>query len=222
MFGEPAEWPQQDLIAFSDHCDAATALRAYAEGVFPMPLYQGDFFGEMGWWSPMQRGILPVEALRVTRSLRKSAKHYRTTIDADFGAVLERCADRRRPDGWIDGRMKAIYRELFDAGIVHSVEVWTPDGVLAGGLFGLSLGGLFCGETMFHDPEVGRDASKVALWRLVEVLSADGRGRVIDTQWLTNHLASLGALEVDRDEYLALTRELLRLPPPAWPRRTDA
>lgn len=215
-FGDPADWPDSDLIAFSERVDAELAVQAYREGAFPMPLYSGGFTGEMGWWSPLRRGVLPVEALRVTRSLRKSAKHYRTSVDADFEQVLARCADRRRPDGWIDGRMKLIYAELFRAGILHSVEVWDGDGILVGGLFGLSLGGLFAGESMFHDPARGRDASKVALLRLVHELGDDGRGRVIDTQWQTEHLATLGVIEIDRAEYLALVPELLRLPEPDW------
>ncbi|MFV0452575.1 MAG: leucyl/phenylalanyl-tRNA--protein transferase [Propioniciclava sp.] len=217
LFGPPSSWPDQDLIALTEEFDADLVAEAYLAGVFPMPL-DGLALPEraMGWWSPVHRGILPLADLRVTRSLRKSARRFSLTVDADFATVIERCADPVRPSGWIDHRIQGVYRELHDRGIAHSVEVWTPGGVLVGGLYGISLGGLFAGESMFHDPQLGRDASKVALLGLCAVLAGGERARLLDVQWVTDHLASLGAVEIDRSDYLRLLSEALDAPAPDW------
>jgi leucyl/phenylalanyl-tRNA---protein transferase len=184
--------------------------------VFPMPLERSGF-DHIGWWSPLRRGVLPLDALRVQRSLRQAAKRYTTTIDTAFEAVLDGCADPKRPSGWIDDEIRTVYTELFRSGHVHSVETWDGEGNLVGGLYGVSLGGLFAGESMFHDPVRGRDASKVALLRLVDFLADHyAEDRIIDTQWQTAHLASLGVIEIDRGEYLALLDEALEVPEPAW------
>jgi leucyl/phenylalanyl-tRNA--protein transferase len=212
-FGSPAHWRADDLIGVSRDFDPNLALAAYASGVFPMPAPGGV----MGWYSPLRRGVLPLDGLSVSRSLRKMLGRYEIRIDTAFDAVLAGCADRRRPNGWIDERIRRVYRELHRQGIVHSVESWTPDGELAGGLYGVSIGGLFAGESMFHRPDIGRDASKVALVALVERLREAGdSGRLLDVQWLTPHLASLGVVEISRPEYLNLLADALRLPPPAW------
>lgn len=216
LFGPPADWPAQDLIAFSAEFDEALVLAAYTEGVFPMPLHESAF-SQMGWWSPLRRGVLTLDGLRLTRSLRQSAKRYTTTIDTAFEQVLQACAAPSRPYGWIDPQIARVYTALHHAGRVHSVETWDADGVLVGGLYGVSLGGLFAGESMFHDPVRGRDASKVALLRLTEFLADDfADDRIIDVQWRTEHLASLGAVEIDRGEYLALLDEALEVPEPTW------
>jgi leucyl/phenylalanyl-tRNA---protein transferase len=221
VFGPPQEWPDQDLIAFSTTIDPRLVLDAYRSGVFPMPLEHATF-DHTGWWSPTRRGVLPLDALRVTRSLRKSAKHYTTTVDVAFTDVLAACADPARPFGWIDAEIRRIYTELHQVGYCHSVETWDADGLLVGGLYGLSLGGLFAGESMFHDERRGRDASKVALMRLVELLSDDyGEARIIDTQWQTPHLASLGVIEIDRSDYLELLDDTLAVPEPPWPARKE-
>ncbi len=221
IFGPPQEWPAQDLIAFSDEFDEAIVLAAYTAGVFPMPLAASGF-DQMGWWSPLHRGVLPLDALRVTRSLRKSVRRYTTTIDAAFDQVLARCADPARDGGWIDAQIRAVYTSLHRAGQVHSVETWDDQGRLVGGLYGVSAGGLFAGESMFHDPVHGRDASKVALWALVQLLADEhAEDRIIDVQWRTDHLASLGAIEVDREDYLGLLGEALAVPEPAWPRKGE-
>ncbi|MBK8459820.1 MAG: leucyl/phenylalanyl-tRNA--protein transferase [Micropruina sp.] len=219
IFGPAEQWPAQDLVALSDSFDADLVAEAYRAGVFPMPLPQASFLARMAWWSPMQRGVLPLTSLRVTRSLRQAVKRYRTTVDQAFERVLAGCADPTRPHGWIDAEISEVYTELFHRGIVHSVEAWTPDGRLAGGLYGVSVGGLFAGESMFHDPMIGRDASKVALMALVELLGNDGQDRVIDVQWWTDHLGTLGVIEIDRDEYLTLLDEALELPEVRWPSR---
>lgn len=217
VFGPPATWPDQDLVAVSTEFDTDLVAEGYLAGVFPMPL-DGAGLGRdaMGWWSPVHRGILPVDDLRVTRSLRQSAKRYHLTVDAAFGDVLASCADPRRPSGWIDERIVGAYTRLHELGIAHSVEVWTPAGALAGGLYGVSFAGLFAGESMFHDPEIGRDASKVALLALCRLLDDGVEGRLIDVQWVTPHLASLGAVEIDRVDYLRLLSEALDLPAPRW------
>lgn len=214
MFGRPEEWPPRDLIGYSDEFDAAFALEAYRCGVFPMPLNQR----EMGWWSPMDRGLLPVHGLRVTRSLRKMATRYDTTTNTAFDAVLAHCAAPDRDGAWIDSRIAAAYRRLAERGWVRSVEVWDNEGRLVGGLYGVQVGGLFAGESMFHDPEFGRDASKVALVRLSLELHHSGV-ELLDVQWLTEHLGSLGAYEVPREEYLRLLSAALERPTLAWPGR---
>ena len=216
VFGPESSWPDQDLIALSSEFDADLVVAAYASGVFPMPLPESGWPDAMGWWSPVHRGVLPLDDLRVTRSLRKAVRRYEVTVDVAFDEVLRRCADPRRPSGWIDGRIIEVYTELHRLGVVHSVEAWTPAGDLAGGLYGVSLGGLFAGESMFHDPVIGRDASKVALLGLATVLDDGVEGRLLDVQWVTDHLATLGAVEVDRPDYLRLLAEALELPQPAW------
>jgi leucyl/phenylalanyl-tRNA---protein transferase len=213
-FGQETSWPRSDLIAVSREFTAELVLAAYRSGVFPMPVRRGL----MGWYSPMERGVIPLDALRVSRSLRKMQSRYEIRVDSRFDAVLDGCADPRRAGGWIDDRIRRVYRELHRAGWAHSVEAWTPDEVLAGGLYGVSIGGLFAGESMFHRPDIGRDASKVTLVALVDHMRAAGeQDRLLDVQWRTPHLASLGAVEIDRREYLARLRQALPLPAPEWP-----
>ncbi|HET9873540.1 MAG TPA: leucyl/phenylalanyl-tRNA--protein transferase [Propionibacteriaceae bacterium] len=218
-FGSPEDWRDSDLIGVSSAFDAGLVLSAYRHGVFPMPAPRGL----MGWYSPVRRGILPLDGLRVTRSLRKMARRYEIRVDTAFDRVLARCADPQRSGAWIDADIGRVYRGLHQAGVVHSVESWTQDGRLAGGLYGVSLGGLFAGESMFHDPTVGRDASKVALIGLVDLLREAGhRDRLLDVQWQTPHLETLGVVEVDRREYLRLLSRALPLATPNWRGRTIA
>lgn len=217
-FGPPDRWRPHDLIAVSAEFDPALVLAAYRSGAFPMPAGR-----RMGWYSPIVRGVLPLDGLRVSRSLRKMLPRYQVRTDTAFDQVLAGCADRRRPGGWIDDRIERVYRGLHRAGVVHSVEAWTDDGRLAGGLYGVSLGGLFAGESMFHRDDIGRDASKVALVALVERLRDAGvAGRLLDVQWATPHLISLGVVEINRADYLARLEQALRLPPPAWPHAAPA
>jgi leucyl/phenylalanyl-tRNA--protein transferase len=212
-FGSPELWRHDDLVAVSRAFDADLVLQAYRTGLFPMPARGGL----MGWWSPLERAVLPLDGLRVTRSLRKMTARYEIRVDSDFEAVLAGCGDPRRPDGWIDADIRRVYRQLHRAGRVHSVEAWTPDGELAGGLYGVSVGGLFAGESMFHRPDIGRDASKVALVALVGILAAAGaEGRLLDVQWRTPHLESLGVVEVPRPHYLELLGRALTLDEPDW------
>jgi len=214
-----AAHPGEDLVAVGADLAPGTLLAAYRAGLFPMGLGRGGR-APIGWWSPDPRGILPLDGLRVSRSLRASLRRYRVSVDAAFEAVLAGCADPRRPGAWITPRLAGAYRALHALGWAHSVEAWTPDGILAGGLYGVGVGGLFAGESMFRartaDPRATRDASKVALVTLVELLRQAGSGpRLLDVQWRTAHLASLGAVDVPRAEYLRLLRAALDTPPPA-------
>jgi len=185
--------------------EPGTLLAAYRAGLFPMPAHHK---GPMAWWSPDPRGILPLDGLRVTRSLRQSMKRYEIRVDTAFGAVIDACGDPRRPGRWINREIKAAYRRLHELGWVHTVEAWDEDGRLAGGLYGVSIGGFFAGESMFHHQ---RDASKVALVGLVEVLRA-GDATLLDVQWTTDHLCSLGAVDVPRARYLGLLAGAVDLP----------
>jgi leucyl/phenylalanyl-tRNA--protein transferase len=206
VFPDPLD-AEEDIVAVGADLEPETLLSAYRQGIFPMPLSDYD---DMSWWSPATRGILPLDGLRVTRSMRQSARKFTVTVDQAYDDVIAGCADPSRPGGWIDTRVQAAYRALFDRGYVHSVEVWR-DGRLEGGLYGVSIGGLFAGESMFHRE---RDASKVALMWLVEMMRDDQPDRLIDVQWSTEHLASLGVVEVPRAEYLRrLNRALARRPP---------
>ena len=167
--------------------------------------------GPLGWWSPDPRGILPIEGLKVSRSLRRSAAGFEIRIDTPFDDVVTACADSRRPGRWITPRIAEAYRRLHDLGWAHSVECWR-DGRLVGGLYGVGIGGLFAGESMFHRET---DASKVALVALVEILAKDGdTRRLLDVQWRTDHLATLGVVEISRDEYRRRLEVALTAPRP--------
>ena len=205
-----------DLVGVGLDLEPATLLAAYRAGLFPMRL--SGRRGRLGWWSPDPRGVLPLDGLRVTRSLRQAAHRYEITVDTAFDEVVAGCADRTRPGGWIGKDIVAAYTRLAELGHAHSVEARDPqDGRLLGGLYGVCIGGLFAGESMFHVEQAGRDASKVALVALVDLLTADGvAGRLLDVQWCTPHLASLGAVELAREEYLRRLQTALALPvPPA-------
>ena len=167
----------------------------------------------LAWWSPDPRGILPLDGLRVSRSLRRSRRRFEVRVDTAFEAVIDACADDRRDGRWITGEIRDAYVRLHDLGWAHSIEAWTHEGELAGGLYGVAVGGLFAGESMFHHRT---DASKVALAGLVDLLREAGAS-LLDIQWVTPHLASLGAVEVPRDRYLELLGEAVAEPlPPAF------
>jgi leucyl/phenylalanyl-tRNA--protein transferase len=163
----------------------------------------------LAWWSPDPRGILPLDALRVSKSLRASLRRFEITIDRDFTAVMRACAEIPREHGWITDEFIDTYCALHELGWTHSVEAWNADGDLVGGLYGIEVGGLFAGESMFH---AERDASKAALVGLVDALSR-GSGRLLDVQWATDHLVTLGAVEIRRDAYLDLLDSALERPP---------
>jgi leucyl/phenylalanyl-tRNA--protein transferase len=208
-FGQDS-WPDDDFVGIGADLEPSTVVAAYAAGLFPMPTEPG---GPMGWWSPVRRGVMPLDRLRVTRSLRKSVKHFTTTFDTAFEEVVLACADPSREGSWIDGQIGAAYGRLHALGWAHSVEVRNAEGTLVGGLYGVAIGGLFAGESMFHRE---RDASKVALVALVDLLSDEyAKRRLVDTQWQTPHLATLGVEEWPREEYLAALPTVLDTPLPA-------
>jgi leucyl/phenylalanyl-tRNA--protein transferase len=184
----------QDLVTFGGDLEPGTVLAAYRQGLFPMHVE-----GQLGWWSPVRRGVLPLDGMRTPRSLLKSYRRFSYTIDADTDRVIAECARQPRPHGWITDEIRSAYLALHDLGWVHSVEAWDPGGGLAGGLYGVGIGGLFAGESMFSRQ---RDSSKAALMFLVSTLRQGGAS-LLDTQWSTPHLTSLGVVEISRHEYLA-------------------
>jgi leucyl/phenylalanyl-tRNA--protein transferase len=206
---DPATWPDDDWIALGADLSPATLLAAYRSGAFPMPLERS---APMAWWSPLERGVLPVPNLRVSRSLRRARRNVEIRVDTAFDEVVRACAHPGRPGGWFDPAIARAYGALHELGWAHSVESWV-DGRLVGGLYGVAIGGLFAGESMFHTV---RDASKVALVGLVELLRDEHTDRrLIDVQWRTPHLASLGVVEWSRAEYLAALPVVLDVPLPA-------
>jgi leucyl/phenylalanyl-tRNA--protein transferase len=196
-----------ELVAVGGDLEPGTVLAAYRTGLFPMPT-RARGKEEPAWWSPDPRGVLPLDGLRVTRSLRRSTRRYEVTIDEDFDAVVAGCAAPGRTGGWISPAIARAYGELHRLGWAHSVETWSPDGVLVGGLYGVAIGALFAGESMFSNEP---DASKVALVKLVGSMRAGG-GELLDVQWATPHLASLGVVTVPRERYLELVAEAVRRP----------
>jgi leucyl/phenylalanyl-tRNA--protein transferase len=196
-FPLPRELPDVDLVTVGGDLEPSTIINAYRRGIFPMEVT--ELPGVLAWWSPDPRGILPLDRLRVTRSMRQSARRYEIRVDTCFGRVIRGCADPSREGGWISEHVITAYTRLHELGWAHSVEVFDRDGQLAGGLYGVRVDGLFAGESMFH---FKRDASKVALMALVDLMRTSGM-LLLDVQWCTDHLASLGAVAITRQEYLA-------------------
>jgi leucyl/phenylalanyl-tRNA--protein transferase len=194
------------IVAIGADLEPGTLLAAYRTGLFPMKVQ-----GHLAWFSPDPRTVLPLDGLRVTRSLRQSARRYRVTVDQSFDAVTEACGNPDRPHGWIDGDFRSAYGRLHQLGWAHSIECWAED-QLVGGLYGVSIGRFFAGESMFH---TARDASKVALLHLVERL-APLDGALLDVQWTTDHLASLGATEIPASHYRPRLGAACEGPGPDW------
>jgi leucyl/phenylalanyl-tRNA--protein transferase len=209
---EPSVWalPPPDVadadgvVGTGADLEPGTLLAAYRSGMFPMP-----YGSVLAWWSPDPRAVLPLDSLRVSRSLRRSTGRYDVRVDTAFEQVIDGCADLRRPSGWISPEIWAAYNRLHRLGWAHSVEAWSlEDGELAGGLYGVAIGGLFAGESMFHRRT---DASKVALVALVERMRSRGMP-LLDVQWCTPHLEALGARDIPRVEYLERLAEAISLP----------
>ncbi len=182
-------------------------LRAYALGVFPMARHRDD--PRLHWIDPAERGILPFENFHIPHSLRKTLRRGKLTVTCDraFEAVIEGCAEAApdRPETWINAEIVHLFVELHRLGLAHSVETW-QEGELVGGLYGLSLGGAFFGESMFSRAD---DASKVALVHLVARMIHGGYS-LLDTQFVTRHLSRFGAIEVPRWKYLRLLSDALQ------------
>ncbi len=183
-----------EIVAIGADLEPGTLLAAYRRGLFPMNAGR-----VLAWWSPDPRGVIPLDGFHCSRTLRRVTAHFDVRVDSAFTDVMVGCADPSRPHGWIDRAFLDAYTRLHDMGWAHSVEVWQDD-VLVGGLYGVRIGRLFAGESMFHRVT---DASKVACWATVELLKLDG-ATLFDVQWTTPHLRSLGAVDVDRAVYLRL------------------
>jgi leucyl/phenylalanyl-tRNA--protein transferase len=202
----PDAYPD-DLWAVGADLAPGTLLTAYRLGIFPMPVD-----ARIGWFSPAMRGVVPLEFFAPSRTLLRARRRYEIRIDSAFADVVSGCARPGDPASWIDPGIAAAYGELHELGWAHSVEAWDADG-LAGGLYGVAIGGLFAAESMFH---VRTDASKAAFVGLVELLRAAGDPdlRLLDVQWLTPHLETLGAVEIAREEYRVALSRALDLPSP--------
>jgi leucyl/phenylalanyl-tRNA---protein transferase len=207
---EPCPWsfPPPDtaepdgLVGVGADLEPATLIHAYREGIFPWP-HRG--IRRLPWFSPDPRGVLPLDRLQVSKTLRQTMRRrgWTTTMNTAFDEVTAACGVRPGEGTWILPEMREAYRRLHDLGIAHSVEVWDGDR-LVGGLYGVLSGGVFTGESMFH---IETDASKVAVADLVDRL-IEARAGLIDVQLLTEHLASLGAIAIGRRLFLELLHEL--------------
>ncbi len=173
-------------------------LQAYRVGVFPMAEHRND--PDIFWVDPRHRGIIPLDGFHISRSLARTLRRdrYRVSLDGDFEAVMRACADRE--ETWINAEIIGLYTELHTRGAAHSLEVRDLEGELIGGVYGVAIGAAFCGESMFSR---ARDGSKIALAWLVDHLRRAGF-RLFDTQFLTDHLASLGGVEIPRRDYQRL------------------
>jgi leucyl/phenylalanyl-tRNA--protein transferase len=200
LFPSPDSADDYGLVCIGGHLDPERLLDAYRHGIFPWPLIPD--LRKVQWWSPDPRAIVEFDRFQITRRLARTVRSNKFTVtsDRDFAAVIRGCAiaQTRRWSTWLTPEMIAAYQRLFELGHAHSVEVW-HEGRLAGGTYGVTIGGLYAGESMFYS---ARDASKVALVHLVAHLR--GRGyQLFDIQQLTEHTESLGAVEIPRRNYLA-------------------
>lgn len=207
-FPDPRRAPAHGLVATGGNYHPAILLQAYRQGIFPWPSEEADH----AWFSPDPRMVLEPANLQVSRSLRKTMRQgrFRVTFDEAFDRVIAACADAPRPGQggtWISPELRAGFRALHRQGFAHSVEVWAGE-ELAGGLYGISLGSVFCGESMFHHR---RDASKVAFVRLVRALEA-WDFRLLDCQLHTPHLARFGARTWRRERFLDVLDQAVRQP----------
>ncbi len=200
---------ETEIVGVGADLEPGPLLAPYRGGLFPMRVGRG---GPVAWWSPDPRGILPLDAFHESRSLRRSRRRFVVTVDTAFEEVMRACAEPGRPHGWIDDDFVDAYTALHRSGWAHSVEAWAPEGQLAGGVYGVAIGGLFAAESMFHRVT---DAGKAALAVLVELLR-DGDASLLDVQWTTPHLSSLGAVDVPRAKYLELLSDAVTRPGPRW------
>jgi leucyl/phenylalanyl-tRNA--protein transferase len=201
----------EDLIGVGADLLPGTLLLAYRRGLFPMGLGRRGA-RPIGWWSPDPRGVLPLEHAVVSRSLRRSMRRFDIRLNTAFEQVVAHCGAPGREGRWITPAITKAYVELYRLGWAHSVECWSGD-ELVGGLYGVAVGGLFAGESMFHRQT---DASKAALIATVQLLAdaGDAADRLFDVQWRTDHLATLGVVEIPRSEYLRRLERALELPLP--------
>ncbi len=195
---DPERADRNGLAGVGADLEPGTLLAAYRAGLFPMPMRRKL----IGWWSPDPRGIIALDGLHVSRSLRRTARRFTIRLDTAFRSVVLRCADPHRPHGWITPAFVDAYERLHELGWAMSVEVF--DGTeLVGGLYGVRINHFFAGESMFHR---ATDASKVALMATVDHLRSSGV-TLFDVQWTTPHLVSMGAIDIARSDYLARLAE---------------
>jgi leucyl/phenylalanyl-tRNA--protein transferase len=198
-FPDKTRWPRHDVVGRGADLEPETLIYAYRHGVFPMVSNENiGTDSDLLWWSPQMRAIIPLDGLKVSRTMRRSAKKFEIRVDTQFENVMRNCAAPHRDNGWITEEFIDAYVKLHHLGWAHSIEVIDESGLLAGGLYGVRINKFFAGESMFH---LVRDASKVALMALVETMKSSEMS-LLDVQWLTPHLASLGAVAIKRDEYL--------------------
>ncbi|MDR1554958.1 MAG: leucyl/phenylalanyl-tRNA--protein transferase [Campylobacteraceae bacterium] len=197
LFPDPKEADKNGIVAFGGDLNPKRLISAYQSGIFPWPYIDSPLL----WFSPNPRAVLYPDLLHVSRSFRRSLRRYEIKIDENFYEVITLCAKVRenRCGTWITDEMIKAYCELFEAGFAHSVESYDDNGVLVGGLYGVCVGNMFCGESMFS---LQKDASKAAFYALSKkVEEKDG---VIDCQIMNAHLKSLGAVNIPRDEFLQI------------------
>ena len=198
-FPDKTRWPRHDVVGRGADLEPETLIYAYRHGVFPMVSNENiGTDSDLLWWSPQMRAIIPLDGLKVSRTMRRSSKKFEIRVDTQFENVMRNCAAPHRDNGWITEEFIDAYVKLHHLGWAHSIEVIDESGLLAGGLYGVRINKFFAGESMFH---LVRDASKVALMALVETMNSSNMS-LLDVQWLTPHLASLGAVAIKRDEYL--------------------
>jgi leucyl/phenylalanyl-tRNA--protein transferase len=190
----PEHADDDGIVAVGGDLEPGTLLGAYRHGLFPMPYGRR----RIAWFSPDPRAVIPIDGLRVSRSLRRSCRRFDVRRDTSFAEVMVRCADPGRPGGWITPMFVRAYDRLHRLGWAHSIECYDEGGELVGGLYGVRIERFFAGESMFH---AATDASKVALVALVDWLR-DTEATLLDVQWPTPHLTSLGAIEISRVDYL--------------------
>ena len=204
MFPPPEAADENGFLAISRNLNTRMLLDAYYHGIFPWPAWERDVI----WAAPHKRGILPMDRVHIPKSLARIVKQGKFTvrIDTCFGEVIDACASVPRDDEgtWITRKLRRVYRDFHDEGWAHSFETFNNDGKLVGGLYGVLLGKVFCGESMFHYED---NASKVAFCKMVDVLRANGV-ELIDTQMVTPVTASFGAYEVPAAEYYQLLKRL--------------
>jgi leucyl/phenylalanyl-tRNA--protein transferase len=203
------QMPQDDLVILGADLKPETVIDSYQHGIFPMHIEVANK-RQIGWWSPQQRGILPLNKINISKSLQKSMKKFYVSFDQAFDQVIDGCGDDKRPQGWINKEIKIAYKKLFELGYVHSVEVWNKKDELVGGLYGVEVQGLFAGESMFHKET---DASKTAMVYLVKKLKDAGGKRLFDVQWQTPHLKSMGVIKIPRKKYLSMLPEVMKTKP---------
>jgi leucyl/phenylalanyl-tRNA--protein transferase len=193
-FPDPSQADENGLLAVGGDLNAKRLIKAYKNGIFPWPRQD---FPLILWFSPNPRAVLYPDTFRLTRSLKRSLKRYEIRVDTNFSQVIAMCADVRKQTTWINSHMIKAYNELFRLGFAHSVESYDENKELVGGLYGVCIGKVFCGESMFA---IKKDASKSALYWLCRKVSQEEG--IIDCQVINPHLSSLGTVEISREKFL--------------------